>query len=133
MSSQVSARKALKDARQGKKFCFRSDHSEGFFNDLSMLFSLVGPLVTLAMVCHQAQAPIPRVHQLSSPQCGSVSATSSVGGVRWVSWWELQIIPDTLQPDCVMIMMREGRIDPNVCVKNDLFVVNNDTLHITHS
>ena len=31
MSSQVSARKALKDARQGKKFCFRSDHSEGLF------------------------------------------------------------------------------------------------------
>ena len=75
------------------------------------------------MVCHQAQAPIPRVHQLSSLQSGRVSATSSAGGLRWVSWWELQIIPDTLQFDCVMIMMREGRIDPNVRVKNDLFVV----------
>ena len=44
---------------------------------------------------------------------------------------ELQIIPDTLQPDCAMIMMQEGRIDPNVCVKNDLFVVT-VTHHILH-
>ena len=46
---------------------------------------------------------------------------------------ELQIIPDTLQPDCVMIMMWEGRTDPNVCVENDLFVVTvtHYTLHIS--
>ena len=65
MSSQVSARKALKDARQGKKFCFRSDHSEGFFNDLSMLFSLVGPLVTLAS---QGMYPFPREGVLEDSQ-----------------------------------------------------------------
>ena len=57
MSSQVSARKALRDARQGKKLCFRSDHSEGFFHDLSVLFSLAGPLVTLAS---QGMHPFPR-------------------------------------------------------------------------
>ena len=48
----------------------------------------------------------------------------TASGTTWkINNGELQIIPDTVQPDCVMIMMREGRIDPNVCVKNDLFVV----------
>ena len=82
MSSQVSARKALKDARQGKKFCFRSDHSEGFFHDLSVLFSLAGPLVTLAS---QDMYPFPREGILEDAQLAEQFILVRRGGVAFFS------------------------------------------------
>ena len=82
MASQVNARKALKDARQGKKLCFRSDYSEGFFYDLAVLFSMTGPLVALAS---QGLYAFPREGILEDAQLAEQFILVRHGGVGFHS------------------------------------------------